>query len=59
VAYNSLLVSEQNGFRRGISTEKSALKLINGVFFCSNKKIFMFEEISVTGQRLFFLMHDS
>jgi hypothetical protein len=39
VAFNSLLVSQQYGFRRGMSTENTALKLTNGVFYAVTKNV--------------------
>jgi hypothetical protein len=43
VTLNSLLFSEQYGFRRGMSAENTALKLTNGVLLRSNKnKLYAF-----------------
>jgi hypothetical protein len=54
VAFNSLLFSEQYGFRRGMSAENTALKLTNGVYLCSNKnKLYAF--IRVYPRRLKFI----
>jgi len=36
VSYNILLVSENYGFRKGMSSENTSLKITNGVFLCSN-----------------------
>jgi hypothetical protein len=38
IAFNSLLLSEQHGFRRGMSTENTALKLTR-LCFCAVTKI--------------------
>ena len=36
---NNILVTEQNGFRKGISTENAAFSLIEYVFKFINKKL--------------------
>jgi len=38
-AFNSLLLSEQYGFGRGMSTENTALKLTNALFLCTNQNM--------------------
>jgi hypothetical protein len=36
---NNILVPEEHGFRKGISTESAAFRLIDGVFKSLNQKI--------------------
>ena len=55
VAFKILLVSQQYGFRRGMSTENTALKLTNGVFLCSNQNM-LYAFFWVIPQRLKFII---
>jgi hypothetical protein len=48
---NNILVPEQFGFRKGVSTEDAALKLTDSVLKSVNKKC-MLEEFSVILQKL-------
>jgi hypothetical protein len=48
---DNILVTEQYGFRKGISTENAACRLTDNVFKCINQKC-MLEEFSVNLKRL-------
>jgi len=49
---NNVLVAEQYGFKKGISTEDAAFRLKDRVFKTIHKKKGMLEELSVIWQRL-------